>query len=113
MKDKAADTVEFGENLVDKKVKVWWPQDQTFYEGVIASFDPVKKKHKVLYTDGDLEVLNLRSETWKLVEDDSISEGEQATESGSPDPSPEIRRKKKGRTNSEPSAKQAKMEEGS
>ncbi|KAL6985183.1 hypothetical protein U1Q18_018560 [Sarracenia purpurea var. burkii] len=110
MKDKAADTVEYGENLVDKKVKVWWPQDQTFYEGVIASFDPVKKKHKVLYTDGDLEVLNLRGETWELVEDDSISEGEQATEPGNPDPSPEIRRKKKGRTNSEPSAKQAKME---
>ncbi|KAL6986788.1 hypothetical protein U1Q18_043720 [Sarracenia purpurea var. burkii] len=41
-----------------------------FYEGVIASFDPVKKKHKVLYTDGDLDVLNLRTEKWELVEDD-------------------------------------------
>ncbi|KAL6992222.1 hypothetical protein U1Q18_010329 [Sarracenia purpurea var. burkii] len=54
-----------------------------FYEGVIASFDPVKKKHKVsmlvharCYTQmSDLDVLNLRTEKWELVEDDYYRRG--------------------------------------
>ncbi|KAF5936300.1 hypothetical protein HYC85_027429 [Camellia sinensis] len=61
-----------------------------FYEGVIDSFDPVKKKHKVSYTDGDEEILNLRDETWELVSGNSESDGEQAAECQSPDPSSDM-----------------------
>uniref|UniRef100_A0A5B7B6F3 Uncharacterized protein n=1 Tax=Davidia involucrata TaxID=16924 RepID=A0A5B7B6F3_DAVIN len=111
-KEKASDTVEFGENLVSSKVKVWWPKDEMFYEGVIDSFDPVKKKHKVLYADGDQEMLNLGKERWEFVggDSDSVSDGEQATEQPSPDASSDMRKKKKGKTNPELSAKQGKME---
>nr|GMC68927.1 sister chromatid cohesion protein PDS5 homolog B-like isoform X1 [Ipomoea batatas] len=35
------------EKLVGSRIKVWWPIDQTFYEGGIASFDYFEKKHKV------------------------------------------------------------------
>ncbi|KAF2301521.1 hypothetical protein GH714_025424 [Hevea brasiliensis] len=38
-----------------------------FYEGVLDSYDPIKKKHKVLYADGDEEILNLRRERWELI----------------------------------------------
>ncbi|KAI3472926.1 hypothetical protein Pfo_030352 [Paulownia fortunei] len=75
--EKASETLEYGENLVGSKVKVWWPKDRMFYEGVITSFDSVKKKHKVLYTDGDKEVLNLRRERWEFVGDDLVSDGDQ------------------------------------
>ncbi|CAJ1951403.1 unnamed protein product [Sphenostylis stenocarpa] len=56
-----------GNSLVGSKIKVWWPKDKTFYEGVIESYDPIKGKHKILYADGDVEVLNLKRQRWKLV----------------------------------------------
>ncbi|KAL0330580.1 UNVERIFIED_CONTAM: Sister chromatid cohesion protein PDS5 [Sesamum radiatum] len=88
--EKASETIEYGENLVGSKVKVWWPKDRMFYEGVIASFDPIKKKHKVLYTDGDKEVLNLRRERWEFIGDDLVSDGDQDGEHSSHDASSDI-----------------------
>ncbi|KAJ8437631.1 hypothetical protein Cgig2_005382 [Carnegiea gigantea] len=41
-----------------------------FYEGMVKSYDPDKKKHVVLYDDGDVEVLRLEKERWELVADD-------------------------------------------
>ncbi|KAI8569302.1 hypothetical protein RHMOL_Rhmol02G0268300 [Rhododendron molle] len=109
-KEKASDTVVYGHNLVDSKVKVWWPDDEKFYEGVIVSYDSVKKKHQVSYTDGDEEVLNLRQEKWEFVGDNSLSDAEQAAECRSPDPSHEMQKKKRAKTKSEPSTKQVKTE---
>ncbi|KAL2462162.1 hypothetical protein Adt_45582 [Abeliophyllum distichum] len=51
-----------GEELVGCKVKVWWPKDKRCREGVVASYDPVGKKHLVVYTNGIGEMLNLRKE---------------------------------------------------
>nr|XP_027086449.1 uncharacterized protein LOC113708178 [Coffea arabica] len=51
---------EYGEKLIGSRIKVWWPIDRQFYEGTIDSFDPLRKKHKVLYVDGDEENLNLK-----------------------------------------------------
>nr|GLL29267.1 uncharacterized protein LOC109164750 [Ipomoea trifida] len=47
----------YGKELVGAKVKVWWPLDKRFYEGVVSSFNPKMKKHKVIYTDDDGEML--------------------------------------------------------
>uniref|UniRef100_A0A6N2K5J7 Tudor domain-containing protein n=1 Tax=Salix viminalis TaxID=40686 RepID=A0A6N2K5J7_SALVM len=58
-----------GEHLVGSKIKVWWPIDKRFYEGVVDSYDPIKKKHKVLYADGDEEKLNLKRQRWEFIED--------------------------------------------
>ncbi|XP_076937264.1 sister chromatid cohesion protein PDS5 homolog A-like, partial [Bidens hawaiensis] len=55
-------------DLVGKRIKVWWPMDKTFYKGVVKSFDRNKKKHVVLYDDGDTEVLDLEKERWELIE---------------------------------------------
>ncbi|XP_039029128.1 thioredoxin domain-containing protein 2-like isoform X2 [Hibiscus syriacus] len=73
-KEKASDSMEYGENLVGLKVKVWWPADREFYVGFIHSFDPSKKKHKVNYIDGDQEILNLKREKWVVIEDESGSD---------------------------------------
>ncbi|ESQ27121.1 hypothetical protein EUTSA_v10018162mg [Eutrema salsugineum] len=59
----------FGEDLVGKRVNIWWPLDKTFYEGVIESYCSRKKTHRVVYSDGDSEELNLIKERWELLED--------------------------------------------
>lgn len=104
-KRKASDTVDFGENLVGSRIKVWWPKDQMYYEGVIDSFDSEKKKHKVLYVDGDEEILNLKKEKFDFV---TMSDGEEATQTPSLDGS-EMRQKKKAKFSDVPS-KQGKMD---
>lgn len=57
----------YGEKLVGCKIKVWWPLDQEYYEGSVDSFDLITMTHKVIYDDGDEEVLNLMGEDWGLV----------------------------------------------
>nr|XP_016504302.1 PREDICTED: neurofilament heavy polypeptide-like isoform X2 [Nicotiana tabacum] len=105
-KDKVSGTVQHGESLVGKKIKVWWPLDKEFYEGVVEKFDSAKKKYRVAYTDGDVEIINLTEERWKLVEDDPMSEGEQIA---SADAASERQKKKKPR-NAESSAKHERVE---
>ncbi|KAL3721146.1 hypothetical protein ACJRO7_005896 [Eucalyptus globulus] len=58
------------DGLIGRRIKVWWPLDEMFYDGRIQSYDHLMKKHKVLYDDGDEETLNLVEERWELVEDD-------------------------------------------
>lgn len=56
------------EDLIGCRIKVWWPMDKQFYEGTVKSYDAMKKKHVVLYDDGDVEVLRLEKERWELVD---------------------------------------------
>ncbi|EPS63050.1 hypothetical protein M569_11739, partial [Genlisea aurea] len=57
-----------GEDVVGRKINVWWPMDEKYYPGTVKSFDVVKKKHVILYDDGDVEILRLDKERWKLIE---------------------------------------------
>ncbi|KAK4434769.1 DNA mismatch repair protein MSH6 [Sesamum alatum] len=56
------------EDLIGCRIKVWWPMDKQYYEGVVKSFDTQKKKHVILYDDGDVEVLRLERERWELID---------------------------------------------
>ncbi|XP_040362062.1 sister chromatid cohesion protein PDS5 homolog B isoform X1 [Rosa chinensis] len=56
------------EDLIGCRIKVWWPMDRKFYEGTVKSYDTLKRKHVVLYADGDVEVLRLEKERWELVD---------------------------------------------
>ncbi|KAM3700168.1 hypothetical protein ACB098_05G077700 [Castanea mollissima] len=106
-KGKDSGKPEFDERLVGCKIKVWWPKDKTFYEGVVHSYDSVKKKHQVLYTDGDEEILNLKKERWEPIVDDVLPEGGQETDLPKADASSDMPNKRRGKTKSE-SAKQEK-----
>ncbi|KAL6562372.1 hypothetical protein OROGR_003379 [Orobanche gracilis] len=74
-------------DLIDRRIKVWWPLDKEpqapysdtslpflmtskdlFYEGVVKSYDSEKRKHVVLYDDGDVELLHLDEERWELLD---------------------------------------------
>ncbi|KAL6990616.1 hypothetical protein U1Q18_008733 [Sarracenia purpurea var. burkii] len=55
-------------DLINCRIKVWWPMDKQFYEGLVKSYDPEKKKYVVLYDDGDVEVLRLDKERWELID---------------------------------------------
>ncbi|KAL0354877.1 UNVERIFIED_CONTAM: hypothetical protein Sradi_3934600 [Sesamum radiatum] len=59
--------VDYGEELVNLRIQVWWPMDEMFYPGTVKAFDPVTKKHTIIYDDDEREILNLRKETWELV----------------------------------------------
>ncbi|XP_042477295.1 sister chromatid cohesion protein PDS5 homolog A-like [Macadamia integrifolia] len=56
-------------DLLGCRIKVWWPLDKQFYEGMVQSYDPGKRKHVILYDDGDVEVLNLEKQRWELIHD--------------------------------------------
>ncbi|CAI9759700.1 unnamed protein product [Fraxinus pennsylvanica] len=105
--DKASGTTEYGENLVGSKVKIWWPKDRMFYEGVVDSFDSVRKKHKILYQDGDEEILYLKNEKWEFVEDGSVVDAGQPVERASAD-TPSEMKTKKAKTNPEASSNDGK-----
>ncbi|KAJ0805058.1 putative sister chromatid cohesion protein Pds5 [Helianthus annuus] len=66
--EKQAQSVEHGENLVGSRIEVWWPADRMYYPGVVTFFDFKKKRHKVLYDDGDVELINLKRQRWKWLE---------------------------------------------
>ncbi|CAL9241297.1 unnamed protein product [Arabidopsis halleri] len=73
-KEAESDMNGFGENWVGKRVNIWWPLDKRFYEGVIDSYCTRKKMHRVIYSDGDSEELNLIEERWELLEDDTSAD---------------------------------------
>ncbi|KAF8108398.1 hypothetical protein N665_0109s0023 [Sinapis alba] len=56
------------DELIGCRIEVWWPMDKRFYEGTVKSYDSTKKKHVILYEDGDVEVLRLDKEQWELIE---------------------------------------------
>nr|XP_048320328.1 sister chromatid cohesion protein PDS5 homolog C isoform X2 [Ziziphus jujuba var. spinosa] len=86
-KEEASEISADNEELVGCRIKVWWPLDKMFYEGVVHSYDPVKKRHKVLYDDGDEERLNLKKEQWELIGDRALPDEGQKTDILEPDAS--------------------------
>ncbi|GJS74018.1 armadillo-type fold protein [Tanacetum coccineum] len=68
----------FEQDLVGRRIKVWWPLDKMFYEGAVSFYNPTDKKHKVLYADGDEEVLDLSQERWLMLDDTSRDQVTQA-----------------------------------
>ncbi|KAI3828674.1 hypothetical protein L1987_02782 [Smallanthus sonchifolius] len=111
-KDNASDAIKYDESLVGTKVKVWWPEDKTYYEGVVEKFYPARKKHKVSYLDGDEETLNLKTQRWEILQEFSVRDNkEQTSEAQSEEASPGTHKKKKSKTDPAPSGSQEKVKD--
>ncbi|KAK7272977.1 hypothetical protein RIF29_14022 [Crotalaria pallida] len=74
---KSSETCDIGDSLVHSRIKVWWPMDKMYYEGVVESYDPVKQKHKIVYDDDEVEVLNLNRQRWEKIVVDTSPDEEQ------------------------------------
>lgn len=79
--------------LIGREIEVLWPDDKMFYKGVIDAFDPVTEKHRVVYDDGDVEILLLRNERWNYVDSKNFGRG-QDDDIASPKSSLHMSRKK-------------------
>ncbi|XP_010259327.1 PREDICTED: DNA mismatch repair protein MSH6 isoform X2 [Nelumbo nucifera] len=49
----------YGEEVVGKRLRVYWPLDKSWYEGCVKSFNKKTGKHLVQYDDAEEEVLDL------------------------------------------------------
>ncbi|XVF11222.1 hypothetical protein REPUB_Repub08aG0007600 [Reevesia pubescens] len=83
--NKASVSIEYGENPVDLKVKVFWPKDQISYKGGVDSFGAVTKRNKVFYNCDYEEILTIKRERWKLAGDDARLHKGEAAGYASPD----------------------------
>jgi len=52
----------YGQEVVGRRVKVYWPLDKAWYEGSVKSFDKSTSKHVVRYLDDEEESLILAQE---------------------------------------------------
>ncbi|XP_039159428.1 uncharacterized protein LOC104423219 [Eucalyptus grandis] len=93
------------DGLIGRRIKVWWPLDEMFYDGRIESYNHITKKHKVLYDDGDKEILNLEKERWEFIEDDLPDEHRQVAVNPDPITSSVVVRKLNGNERSFQSTK--------
>ncbi|KAI3727153.1 hypothetical protein L1987_66963 [Smallanthus sonchifolius] len=97
----------WGQDLVGHRIKVWWPLDKMYYKGVVSSYDPLEGKHKVLYADGDEELLDLVQEKWRMLDEIPLDlQHGKVTDVSSPMTTPAKPQKQKGERKLESSPKQ-------
>ncbi|KAF8400757.1 hypothetical protein HHK36_014057 [Tetracentron sinense] len=53
--------------VLNRRIKVFWPLDQSWYFGLVNNYDPERKLHHVKYDDRDEEWINLQNESFKLL----------------------------------------------
>ncbi|XP_041022635.1 uncharacterized protein LOC121263670 [Juglans microcarpa x Juglans regia] len=53
--------------VLNRRIKVFWPLDQSWYYGLVNDYDKERKLHHVKYDDRDEEWINLQNERFKLL----------------------------------------------
>ncbi|XP_054789266.1 uncharacterized protein LOC129294799 [Prosopis cineraria] len=53
--------------VLNQRIKVFWPLDQSWYYGIVNDYDKSKKLHHIKYDDRDEEWINLQTERFKLL----------------------------------------------
>ena len=77
---------------VGKRIRVWWPSEDKWFGGEVASFDG--RRHGIRYDDGDEDLVDLANHTFEIVETaagahDAASDPEEAPETAAqPAPPP-------------------------
>eukprot|EP00899_Mesostigma_viride_P005814 jgi/Mesvir1/15233/Mv06459-RA.1 len=52
--------------LIGRKMQIYWPLDDIWYDGQIGTYDGSKKKHLIHYVDGESEWLDVGKERFQL-----------------------------------------------
>ncbi|XVF34454.1 hypothetical protein REPUB_Repub18cG0060100 [Reevesia pubescens] len=53
--------------VLNRRIKVFWPLDKSWYYGLVNDYDNERKLHHVKYDDRDEEWINLQNERFKLL----------------------------------------------
>lgn len=53
--------------VLNRRIKVFWPLDQSWYYGLVNDYDKERKLHHVKYDDRDEEWIDLQNERFKLL----------------------------------------------
>lgn len=62
-------TTLYGDEVVNKRIKIYWPLDHSWYEGLVKSFDKTSGKHLIQYDDAQEELLYLSKEKFEWIEE--------------------------------------------
>ncbi|KAJ9171734.1 hypothetical protein P3X46_015053 [Hevea brasiliensis] len=65
----ATTTKSYDKEVVDKRIRVYWPLDKRWYEGCVKVYDKDSGKHLVQYDDFEEEMLDLGMEKIEWVEE--------------------------------------------
>lgn len=52
---------------LNRRIKVFWPLDQSWYYGLVNDYDEAQRLHHIKYDDRDEEWINLQTERFKLL----------------------------------------------
>ncbi|CAH9088471.1 unnamed protein product [Cuscuta epithymum] len=58
----------YQQEVLNRRIRVYWPLDNCWYEGSVKSFDKTLGKHLVHYDDAEEEMLDLSQERIELIE---------------------------------------------
>jgi DNA mismatch repair protein MSH6 len=71
-------------HFIGKRIKVYWPLDDAWYEGVVKSFDAVTNKHRIRYDDDEEESIDISKEKIEWLQDNSSKKLKRLRRSSSP-----------------------------
>ena len=60
---------DYGEEVIGRRIRVYWPDDKKYYPGTIARFSK-KRGHHIVYDDNDKEWLFLSKEKFQFLVDE-------------------------------------------
>ncbi|XP_077230446.1 MUTS homolog 6 [Tasmannia lanceolata] len=73
----------YSEEVVGKRIRVFWPMDKSWYEGCVRLFDRQSGNHLVQYDDAEEEVLDLAKENIEWVEEECLKSFRRLRQKGS------------------------------
>ncbi|KAL5699852.1 DNA mismatch repair protein msh6 [Ranunculus cassubicifolius] len=60
----------YGEQVIGKRIRVYWPLDKAWYDASVKSYDSSSGKHSVQYDDSDEELLDLEIEKIEWIKEE-------------------------------------------
>lgn len=56
----------YGDEICGLEVRVWWHDDECYYDGIFNAYDHTSRCHRVLYEDNEWEFANFSQEVFMI-----------------------------------------------